>query len=286
MRKKEEQRKTLKSALVLLVLATVGVSVALGATKVASSPAAPSAEASGLFIVNCPFSHRKQVDPIVKPGPSGTLSGHMHDFMGNRSTDSSSTYASMTAAGTTCAHSGDKAGYWSPSLVAPNGSFVKVRRALVYYRNKPTKYGTTTAFPPDFRLIAGGVGTGPPIAGWSCEQDASNMQATPVDCGSGMMVLHVKFPNCWDGVHTDSSDHRSHVRYASSSACPSSHPVKVPEIFLHVRFEPGASGSGYKLSDGTVTPHADFWNTWRQSSLEQLVRDCLRAGVNCGQVTG
>ena len=30
--------------------------------------------AKGLFIVNCPFSHRKQVDPIVNPGPSGTPS--------------------------------------------------------------------------------------------------------------------------------------------------------------------------------------------------------------------
>src|SRR5688500_2304305 len=98
--KKEEQRKKLRSVLVSLVLATLGISVVFGATKVASSPAAPSAEGSGLFIVNCPFSHRKQVDPIVKPGPSGTLSGHMHDFMGNRSVDSNSTYQSMSAAGT------------------------------------------------------------------------------------------------------------------------------------------------------------------------------------------
>lgn len=284
MRKKEEQKKTLRSALVLLVLLTLGISVALGATRVASSPAAPAAEAKGLFIVNCPFSHRKQVDPIVQPG--APVSGHMHDFMGNRSIDFNSTYASANAAGTTCAHSGDKAGYWTPSLVAPNGTFVAVRRALVYYRNTPAKYGTTTAFPPDFRIVAGGVGVGPPNAGWSCEQDASNMQATPVNCGSGLMVLHVRFPSCWDGRNTDSPNHRSHMAYSNGSSCPSSHPVKVPEIFLHVRYTPGASGSGYKLSDGTVSPHADFWNTWVQSALEQKVSECLRAGKSCGQVTG
>lgn len=281
--KKEEQTKKLRSALVLLILATVGASVVFGATQVAASPAAPSAEAKGVFIVNCPFSHRKQVDPIVNPG---TPSAHMHDFMGNRSIDSTSTFASASAAATTCALSGDRAGYWSPSLVAPNGSFVAVRRALVYYRNNPTKYGTTTAFPPNFRLIAGGVGVGPPNAGWSCEQDASSMQATPVSCGSGLMVLHVKFPNCWDGVNTDSQNHRSHVVYPSSSGCPSSHPVKVPEIFLHVRYAPGASGSAYRLSDGTQSPHADFWNTWQQPSLVQKINECLRAGKNCGQVSG
>jgi hypothetical protein len=275
----------LKLTLAALALLTAGVSVALASTAATYPP--PSTEtAKALFIVNCPFSHRKQVDPIVAPGPSGTPSAHMHDFLGNRSVDSNSTYASANAAGTTCAFSGDTAGYWVPTLVAPNGSYVTPRRALVYYRNNPVKYGTTTAFPPDFRLIAGGVGTGPPNVGWSCEQDASNMQATPVSCGSGIMVLHVKFPNCWNGVTTDSSNHRSHVTYPTGSSCPSSHPVKVPEIFLHVRFPPGASGSGYKLSDGTLTPHADFWNTWQQSKLESLVSSCLRAGKSCGQVSG
>ena len=62
--------------------------------------------------------------------------------------------------------------------------------------------------------------------------------------------------------------------------------VKVPEIFLHVRYPPGLSGSGYKLSDGTVSPHADFWNTWQQAKLVQLVNDCLHAGKDCGQVSG
>ena len=83
-------------------LLTIGVSVALAATSATYPP--PSTEAAaGTFIVNCPFSHRKQVDPIVNPGPSGTKSGHMHDFLGNRSVDSNSTYASMTAAATVTA---------------------------------------------------------------------------------------------------------------------------------------------------------------------------------------
>jgi hypothetical protein len=284
MRKKEERRKTLIPALVVLGLTTLAISVVFGATKTGSSTAAPSAEGKGVFIVNCPFSHRKQVDPIV--AFNQPVSGHMHDFMGNRSVNFNSTFASASGSSTTCELSGDRAGYWTPSLVAPNGTFVTVRRALVYYRNVPVKYGTTTPFPPDFRMVAGGVGVGPPHAGWSCDQDASNMQATPVSCGSKLMVLHVRFPSCWDGRNIDSPDHRSHVRYATGSSCPSSHPVKIPEIFLHVRYDRGASGSGYRLSDGTVSPHADFWNTWVQSTLVQKVNECLRAGRNCGQVSG
>jgi hypothetical protein len=286
MRKTEERKKRLGAALVVLALVILGVSVVFGATTVASSPAAPTAEAKGLFIVNCPFSHRKQVDPIVNPGPPGTLSGHMHDFFGNRSVDSNSTYASANGAATTCALSGDRAGYWIPTLISPSGAMVTPRRVLIYYRNTPAQYGSTWSFPPDLRIIAGGVGVGPPYAGWSCEQNASGMQATPPSCGSGLMVLHVRFPSCWHGRSVDSPDHRSHMVYANGSSCPASHPFKVPEIFLHARFQPGASGPGYRLSDGTVSPHADFWNTWNQATLEHFVRFCLRAGVNCGQVTG
>jgi hypothetical protein len=247
--------------------------------------AAASTETSkGVFIVRCLFSHQRQVDPIVSPGPSGTKSGHMHDFFGNRSVDSNSTYQSASAAATTCSHSGDKAGYWSPSLVAPNGTLIKPRAAFAYYRNTPVKYRSTVAFPPDFRIVAGGVGTYP-NSGWSCEQDASNLVQTPPYCGSQKLVLHVRFPNCWDGVHTDSANHRSHVAYAQNSACPSSHPVKVPEIFLHVRYAvPG--GSGYKLSDGTLAPHADFWNVWKQDVLVGFVKKCLNGGINCGTLTG
>lgn len=265
-------------------LLTIGVSIALAA---GSKSSRSTETAAGLFIVNCPFSHRKQVDPIITPGPSGTMSAHMHDFLGNRSIDSNSTYATANAAATTCSVLGDRAGYWVPTLVAPNGAYITPRRALVYYRNKPVSYGTTNAFPPDFRVVAGGVGTSTQYAGWSCEQDAKNMVAVPPSCGSALLVLHVKFPNCWNGVSTDSANHRSHVTYpTSSNTCPSTHPVKLPEIFLHVRYPPGISGSAYRLSDGTQTPHADFWNTWQQPRLVQLVNDCLRAGKNCGQVSG
>jgi hypothetical protein len=46
------------------------------------------------------------------------------------------------------------------------------------------------------------------------------------------------FPTCWDGVNLDSPDHREHVAYPASGtfesggACPSTHPVRLPQILL------------------------------------------------------
>jgi hypothetical protein len=50
---------------------------------------------------------------------------------------------------------------------------------------------------------------------------------------------------CWDGVNLDSPDHKSHVAYptagpatfsgsSTGGACPSTHPVKIPQLMLEV----------------------------------------------------
>lgn len=46
--------------------------------------------------------------------------------------------------------------------------------------------------------------------------------------------------SCWDGKNLDSPDHQSHVAYSSGSgatgggACPSTHPVKLPQIMYEL----------------------------------------------------
>ncbi len=61
-------------------------------------------------------------------------------------------------------------------------------------------------------------------------------------CGGGWRVS-VHFPSCWDGKNTDSPDHKSHVAYPTSGtfesggACPSTHPVKIPQVMYEVMFD-------------------------------------------------
>lgn len=89
---------------------------------------------AGFFTSACGYSHSGPDDPIVKPGrPGGT---HMHDFLGNESTDAHATLGSLHARGTRCRRAGDRSAYWVPSLVrrgrriAPRGrTFTTARRA-------------------------------------------------------------------------------------------------------------------------------------------------------------
>ena len=97
------------------------------------------------------------------------------------------------------------------------------------------------------------------------------------------LFSHIFFPDCWDGVNIDSSDHKSHMAYSNAQGvCPLGYPKEVPLLHLQLRY-PLTGQFAITLSSGTRwTQHADFFNAWDQTRLEQLVDDCLNAGVDCG----
>jgi Domain of unknown function (DUF1996) len=281
---------------VVLAVAFAVAAVSLGACRVVVPPSRPSAEL-GSFRVECEPSHRAKVDPIVS---FGQPSAHTHDFFGNRSTAADSTYRTMVAAPSTCSDPQDTAGYWAPSLVAPNGSYVKPELSIFYYRSRPVEYSRTVPFPPNFRMIAGGKEAFP-NSYWTCDGESDTGFEDRKDyipnCGRGGKIkLHVFFPSCWDGVRIDSADHRSHVAYGRDDdgrvegtdpdVCPRSHPVKIPQLDFRVLYDV-ADGRQFRLADGEVLAHSDFWNTWSQPRLEHWIKKCLDyAGESCGLATG
>ncbi len=281
---------TLSLALVLAVAASLVASCQAPTstprtTRRVTPPPSRDDTSLGSFRVECELSHRAQVDPIVSPGKA---SAHLHEFFGNNSTNANSTLQSMRAASTTCTEPGDTAGYWAPALIAPNGTVAKPDVGIFYYRNRPVDYSRTVPFPPDFRMIAGGMDAFP-NAYWTCDGESdtgyeSRRNYIP-DCGDdGNIKMHVFFPSCWDGVHLDSPDHRSHVAYGRDDdgrvegtdpdTCPPGFPVKLPQLDFRVQYDV-SNGRGYRFSDGMVLAHSDFWNTWKQSRLEDLIDECL-----------
>lgn len=254
----------------------------------------------GVFSVKCTFSHSAQVDPIVAPGPAPTtLSDHQHDFFAARTTNSDSTIETMRVGGTTCPLSTDTGGYWVPSLYK-GGQKINPRHMFIYYRSPSDT--TVSAFPADLRMIAGGDTRVPPdptrsqlSLSWACN-DSGPFYAQPPNCGSNKLKAHIHFPNCWTGQldsfgRPDSPDHRSHLAYSKGKTCPSTHPVMLPRLSLHVTYDT-TNGTGATLASdhdglfpGGTQLHADFWNTWDQFTLQLLVDRCLNAGKDCKQMT-
>jgi Domain of unknown function (DUF1996) len=261
------------------------------------TPTASSASVDGGWLLKCAYSHSLPDDPIVFPGLPGA--SHLHDFLANTTADANSTYGTMTfnSATTTCAAStGDTSGYWAPALyrngvkIDPAGTSV---REQFYYRKNNLQAGTIIrSFPPNFRMLTGNMHATSeadnPYLGreiyYGCSDNSETGKPTsPVNCATGIISLHVGFPNCWDGVNLDSPDHKSHVVYPKSGLCPADHPVALPRIIMRLEYPVGTDSSGIVLSSGPYyTAHGDFWNTWDQQALDNLVAQCLNTSTDCG----
>ena len=273
-----------------LVVVLCAVGLVAGLVTFVPQPQFAKAVDTVAVTFTCKWSHTALDDPIVAPGVDAA---HQHEFFGNRSTNRFSTYESMIAAANVCNKTGDTAAYWLPTLYDANGNRIQPIRIRVYYSNEPVTAGPVRAFPPDFRVIAGYPHAFDPhpnsFFGWSCDNAVDlkpNLQG--IDCGDrGYISARVFFPSCWDGVHTDSADHRSHVVYprlngvekSRAGTCPSTHPIHVPRIRVIVHFPVRSCEDCYLSSDvmeglpGGTNFHVDFWNTWQQSALEAFIAE-------------
>jgi hypothetical protein len=243
------------------------------------------------FVESCAFSHRAPDDPIVFPGKAGA--SHDHTFVGNRTTNASSSYESLRAGATTCTRAADTAAYWVPTLY--HGSTpVLPQGATIYYRRGTL--APVTTFPNNLRMIAGDAAATAPqgmrVTFWSCGAFSGvPLSSTVPTCPQGrgsFLRLHIRFPSCWDGRRLDSPDHKSHMAYAMGRRCPSTHPVSVPaitQIYRYPRFRTTTlGGAEFSLaSGGQYSAHADFVNSWRPDALQRLVDECLNALVHCGR---
>jgi Domain of unknown function (DUF1996) len=278
-------RKTTPILLALLAAAAVAVSVAAAGRGTAADALDVAALEDVNFVVVCKFSHRAGDDPIVHPGHPGA--SHDHTFFGNVSTNAFSTTDTLRGEPTSCSRSSDTAAYWAPTLIA-DGQPVGALDAKIYYRRRTLR--RVRAFPPGLQMVAGNANARTPqsmrVVFWDCGEQShgrSPAASTVQECPEGRNVmLHVRFPDCWDGKRLDSADHQSHMAYSARGRCPATHPVTVPSIDLLVRYAVRGGEQIELASMGQLSGHADFVNAWQQPELERLVERCLNALRRCG----
>jgi hypothetical protein len=82
------------------------------------------------------------------------------------------------------------------------------------------------------------------------------------------------------------TDHKSHMAPSKaqpdgSRACSDpSYPILVPRLTLNANFPvPKPTGTVTLSSGAASTMHADFWNTWDQDALNNLVSNCINNGT-------
>jgi uncharacterized protein DUF1996 len=266
------------SALLAVVAAAMLALLATLTTAPTASAALPGGPGA-TFAVRCDFSHFNNDDPIVYPGQPGKA--HQHDFFGNTSTKFDSTYSSMIASTTTCSRLEDTAGYWLPT-VKWNGQDTHAFRGVFYYRAGGKDHTKVKPFAKNLKVINASRIT------WRCgiADEGGGGTTPPTQCASGVLGLRIIFPDCVakdsNGRQLlDSADHKSHMARSvvgsdGTRKCPNSHPIPVPTLTINANFNIPTTTGEVTLSSGDApSMHADFWNTWNQMTLQQLVQSCI-----------
>nr|WP_307834179.1 DUF1996 domain-containing protein [Actinoplanes lichenicola] len=241
------------------------------------------------FQMNCSVSRSNlNDDPIVFPGLAGA--SHSHTFMGNTTTNANTTVASLKGGSTSCITPGDKTGYWMPTLLNGDTAVQPVGRQTIYYKSGVIDYRSVRAFPEGLRYVVGSPTATledfrnhpGAVEGFECG-DLSFQWDIPANCVAGSQ-LNVRFqaPSCWNGLHLDTPDHKSHMAYPVLGVCPASHPVAVPMIEFKMAWPVSGNMSNVRFSSGRgFSFHYDVFNAFDPPTLAALVRHCINGGLQC-----
>jgi hypothetical protein len=143
--------------------------VGTSAPRTVSSGVLPSVA----FVVRCLLSHEASDDPILLPGKPG--GSHLHSFFGNRTTDASSSFASLSGRPTSCDDPGDTASYWIPAPVGAKWTAIRA-----YYGAGQLNPVDIVPYPDGLALIGGN----PP------QHDGHDQHTTSVDATRRPSVDH------------------------------------------------------------------------------------------------
>lgn len=273
------------------------------------TPGASAGASTGSFSSQCGRNENSHFNPdnvIVAPGVSNGAH-HMHDYVGNKSTDAFSTNDSLAASGTTCGN-GDLSSYYWPVLrlrdgkaekdaQAPGGgqdanvgTILRPKQVTISFKGSPV--GKVKAMPRFLRIITGDAkaftnGTANANASWSCTgfENRQLKDKYPI-CPKGSDVVRTfSFQSCWDGRNTDSANHRTHVAFADRNGrCPKGFSA-IPQLVQRITYGV-APGSRFAVDSfpeqlhKPVTDHGDFINVMPNGLMANAV-DCINRGRTC-----
>jgi hypothetical protein len=222
----------------------------------------------------------------------------LHTYFGNSAANASSTAESLRTSGNSTCRGGiaNRSAYWVPAVIDTNGAPIKPHSAEVYYKTgyEGIAPSQVTTFPQGLRMIAGdakSAAAGQQRAYWGCEEYIGHPSAVPTCQPNEFVIMTVQFPQCWNGKDLDSSDHKSHMAYPKNGACPSTHPVAIPEISFNIYYgvPAGSSSSKWRLSSdmydkslpGGYSAHGDWFEGWDRAIADAFVKNCDRTSKDC-----
>jgi hypothetical protein len=272
--------------------------------NLAATPRPRRGASTGTFNVSCGTNkngHNNSANMIAAPGNANGAQ-HTHDYVGNLTTDGFSTNESLAAGGTTCKN-GDKSAYFWPVIRIRNkgskavdplnahniGDPIIPASAKIEFRG--SALGPVVAAPEFLRVLTGNAKSVSQAganqnAKWTCTGFENRITAKYPICPRGSQTERIAdFPGCWDGVNTDSANHRTHIAFADAAgACPAGFKA-IPQLRITLKYNL-PQGKVFALDafptefHSPITDHNDFVNVMDAQLMNKVV-NCINTGRRC-----
>lgn len=169
------------------------------------------------------------------------------------------------------------------------GRILRPTSVIIQFRGNPVS--RVSPMPRFIRVITGDAraatnGGANARAQWTCTGFTNRITTQYPLCPRGSQVVRIAdFPSCWDGVNTDSANHRTHIVFPDQNGrCPQgTRAVPQLRIILTYRVPPGRSfalDSFPEQLHNPITDHNDFVNVMPERLMNFVVA-CINSGRHC-----
>jgi hypothetical protein len=230
---------------------------------------------------------------------------HVHDYVGNKSTDANSTDDSLHAAGTTCDRNNQSAFFWPVVRLTDQkgtdvdedgggkdgnfGRILKPRSADLRFLGN--EKGKVAPMPDDLQIITGDAkavtnGDKNANAQWTCTGFENRITDKYPLCPAGSRLERIlEFPSCWNGEDLFAKDQRSHMSFPRDDGSCKRGFKAIPKLRITLTYD-RPNGRNFALDSfpdqrhNPKTDHSDFMNIASDQVLK-FAANCINTGKNC-----
>ena len=271
-------------------------------------------DAQGTYTVDCGVSdHNNSDNYMAAPGKENGAQ-HVHDYVGNQTTDANSDddplQEAADAGQTSCVNGDGSAFFWpvlrdingaSPdegenggSLDGNVGSIIKPASADLTFHGHGDR--EITAMPSHLMMIMGnakqGAQDGKNVnAKYTCSGQGNENRITeqyPI-CGPGEQLTRIlDYPSCWDGENLESKDFRSHIFFPDDQGNCESDQEPIPALRITLKYDQ-PEGRTFQIDSfpneqhDPRTDHSDFHNIASQASNDAGAQ-CINENQDCANL--
>ncbi|MEJ2885719.1 DUF1996 domain-containing protein [Actinomycetospora aeridis] len=263
----------------------------------------------GSYTVDCGVSDHNNSDNYMAAPGKRNGAQHVHDYVGNRTTDADSDETSLQEGATSCGN-GDQSTFFWPVLRDLNGtgpdvgrdggsldgnvgSILTPRSAQLTFRGHGDR--PVQAMPAHLMIIMGNAKAGAQDqknanAKYTCTGQEQRVTDRYPICGPGSrLVRMLDYPSCWDGENLETEDLRSHMSYPDERGNCERDEVPVPALRITLTYDQ-PEGRAFSIDSfpneqhSPTTDHSDYENI---ATEEQSRRgaECINENLRCADIT-